>query len=131
MHPNGNIYNVLVDVPIVEITKAQIVEVVRPLIPPEMLDIIINGKFNQPRLYNDGESEMDRIRIENLINISGFARHGDELQGPHPIHGSTTGVNFSINTKKNLWRCWRCQTGGGIFSFFAMINDIVKCEECV
>ncbi|MCX8207990.1 MAG: hypothetical protein N3G75_09235, partial [Methanothrix sp.] len=38
-------------------------------------------------------SEKAPIRIEDVIDTRGFERTGDQLAGPHPVHGSTTGQN--------------------------------------
>lgn len=33
-----------------------------------------------------------------------------EIQGAHPVHGSSGGSNFSINTRKNTWHCFPAGT---------------------
>jgi len=56
-------------------------------------------------------------------------KRGDEYFGPHPIHGSTTKQNFWVNPTKNCWHCFRHGTGGGPFSWLAVEEGIVKCED--
>jgi hypothetical protein len=52
-----------------------------------------------------------------------------EIQGTHPVHGSSGGNNFSINTRKNTWHCYRCGSGGGPLEWLAVEHDIIRCDE--
>ncbi len=58
------------------------------------------------------------------------------FQGAHPLHGSSNGANFKIDTIKNVWSCYRhtktngSPVGGGILQLIAMMEGIVKCEDC-
>ena len=52
-----------------------------------------------------------------------------EIQGAHPVHGSSGGSNFSINTRKNTWHCYRCDSGGGPLEWLAVEHDIIRCDE--
>lgn len=67
-----------------------------------------------------------------LQNIDAFSQNGDTLTGPHPQHGSLTGSNFHINVKKNTWHCFRNghDSGGGPLQLLAVMEGIIKCEEC-
>lgn len=70
------------------------------------------------------------LRIEDIGYPSGkVVINGDEIQGSHPIHGSTTGMNYSINTAKNLFHCWRCGTGGDPLVFIAVKEGLIRCED--
>lgn len=70
------------------------------------------------------------IPIKDLIDTGKMhvlANH--EYQGAHPIHGSETGQNFCVNTEKNLWHCFRCNSGGGTLMWIAVKNSFIKCHE--
>ena len=56
-------------------------------------------------------------------------RHGQELRGAHPLHGSESKDNFSINLGQNCWHCWRHETGGGPLEFLAMQMGLLDCGE--
>jgi hypothetical protein len=45
------------------------------------------------------------------------------------MHGSTTGKNFCINLKKGMWKCFRCDCGGGVISLIAMLNGLIQCGD--
>ncbi|GAG77287.1 unnamed protein product, partial [marine sediment metagenome] len=58
---------------------------------------------------------------------------GVEHWGAHPVHGSSKGEegsNFNLNPTKGVWHCYRCNTGGDALSLIAMLNGLVKCEDC-
>lgn len=58
------------------------------------------------------------------------------FQGAHPLHGSSNGFNFKIDTNINLWSCYRHTkedgkpVGGGSMQLIAMMEGIIDCEEC-
>jgi len=56
-------------------------------------------------------------------------RQGDEYWGAHPGHGSKTGKNFWVNPAKNCWHCFRHGTGGGPFSWLAVEEGLIGCED--
>lgn len=69
------------------------------------------------------------LRIEELAMPINAIRRGDEYQGAHPVHGSTTGKNFSINTKKNVFFCHRCGCGGDPVTWIAIKEGLIRCDE--
>jgi len=50
-------------------------------------------------------------------------------RGPHPAHPSTSGTNFEIDVKKNVWHCWRCGKGGDAVTLIAMLEKLVKFDD--
>lgn len=76
------------------------------------------------------EDPFRNIRIDDIAYPKGETRRiGDEIQGTHPKHGSTTGHNFRIDLKKNTWYCDRCQSGGGPALWLAVDNGILRCDQ--
>ena len=63
--------------------------------------------------------------------IPGLDKHGNGLQGAHPVHGSDGGMNFRIDPEENKWHCYRHGTGGDALSLIGVLEGIVKCEDCV
>jgi len=61
--------------------------------------------------------------------MGNVSRSGDELRGDHPIHGSTNGGNYVINTAKNLWHCKRCESGGGAALAIAVKEGLISCSD--
>ncbi len=84
--------------------------------------------YSRPR---GGRTITDRLglSITDVCSISDGVRCGDEIRGSHPVHGSATGQNFSINPGANAWHCFRCETGGGPLEWIAVEAEIIDCSE--
>ena len=68
--------------------------------------------------------------ISKIIDLSLLENKGNgQYQGCHPIHGSTTGKNFSVDTKKNSWYCFHHSSGGGALQYLAVKEGLIKCEQ--
>src|SRR3990167_2739017 len=65
------------------------------------------------------------------IAPSGLKRNGDQYYGSHPIHGSGGNMNFWINPHKQIWRCFRCDSGGGPLHLLAVLEGIIQCHEAI
>lgn len=118
IHPNGNHYIVVGDYAIATISNQHIMEVFEKFITP-----------NTPERNYQGENPHQYIDLSKIINLDNFRQKGGEYVGKHPIHGSSTGGNFSINIEKGLFHCFRCGTGGGAVSLIAMLNGLIKCQD--
>ena len=88
----------------------------------------IQKRVTEPIMW---EGERDDIDITQIISLSGLTHQGQEYQGSHPVHGSTTGGNFCINPSKGTWHCFRCDSGGGALSLIAILEGIIDCPEAV
>jgi hypothetical protein len=118
IHPNGNRYTVVGDYPIATISNQHIKEVFEKFITTNIQD----------RSYQ-GENPHQYIDLSKIVNVENFRQKGGEFQGISPTHGSTTGGNFCINIEKGLWRCFRCNSGGGAISLIALLNNLIKCSD--
>jgi hypothetical protein len=75
-----------------------------------------------------GRNEID-IPIDRVWYPGDGKRNGNEIQGSHPIHGSTGGKNFCINIRENNWFCHRHQTGGGVALAIAVSHGLIDCQD--
>lgn len=122
IHPSGGLYHVVNDGEI-------------PFIPFEELlshfsKYIEKKKVVEPAEYHRRFSpDSIDIPIDQILMPLKPVRSGAEIQGEHPIHGSKGGKNFSINIKKNVWRCWRCSSGGGPAEAIAVKFGLIDCHE--
>ena len=83
--------------------------------------------------FGDGDIE-NNLNLINLIDTSKLKEVRESyFVGSHPIHGSTTGTNFHVNCKRNTWYCFHggSHGGGGIASWIAVKEGLIKCEEAV
>jgi hypothetical protein len=82
------------------------------------------------RAHNTGY--LTAFRIEDVWDLSGFVEIAPGIyQGPHPVHGSKYGKNLYVNTNKQLWRCFRCQSGGDAYNALAVDVGIIDCKGAI
>lgn len=134
IHPTGNSYEIMKNAPIVEIP----------------FDVIYTGVFAKSKhtlwaarqedatqfekripsgRYSNLLSEEIGLRIEDIGAPVNGVHRGTEIQGAHPVHGSSTGHNYSIDTRRNLWHCFRCDSGGDPITFVAVQKGLISCSD--
>ena len=69
------------------------------------------------------------ISMSSVLDLLGFAateRIGDQLRGPCPLHGtnSSTSRSFSVNPRKNSYRCFRCGRSGNQLELWAAAKGL-------
>jgi len=116
IHPNGNKYKILRDLPITEITLEDIKFSLK-----DFYDIKENKVY---------EKEKETFDLMSVVDTSGLTKNGNELQGSHPVHGSTGGMNFTVNASKGLWHCFRHNTGGDAWYWLAVKEGVLDCGDC-
>ncbi|MEM4068171.1 MAG: bifunctional DNA primase/polymerase [Candidatus Micrarchaeaceae archaeon] len=124
VHPNGRVYGLEKnDEPIREVYKDELLSILQPFLirPPE-------PRENKPIVNTNAISW---ISLNDLIDLSRFRKSGNRYQGPHPVHGSETGLNLSVNLEKNVWHCFRHDSGGGPLQWIAVAERIINCEDSV
>lgn len=71
------------------------------------------------------------LHIENFAYpINPKTMSNGDIQGEHPVHGSSTKMNFAINTSKNVWHCYRHNVGGDVISWIAYAHCEVDESRC-
>lgn len=112
---NGNYYKEHLDFPIAEVNFEEIGKILAPFIPIKNNTIIEN------------EQQVE-LSIKEIFDFKGMQQYGTEWYGEHPIHGSSSGKNFWINTEKNTWYCFRHRVGGSAIQLFSILNGYCDCE---
>jgi P4 family phage/plasmid primase-like protien len=125
-HGSGGVYQIINDIPLVRILKKDLERIFGK-------QLQWSGEIREK---NTEEAEEERILTGKQVALttlldqpSSLYQRGNELQGPHPIHGSTTGSNFCVNAKENVWHCFRCNSGGGWLSWIAVKHGLIQCHE--
>lgn len=128
IHPNGNRYEVIKNLPIATITKGDLLQILAPL-KQTSLPEAEQARTTRRRRYG-GSSIGDSIPIESVCWPKDIKeRVGAEVRGSHPLHDSTSGKNFAVNTSKNCWHCFRHKSGGGPLEWIAVLKGIIRCED--
>jgi P4 family phage/plasmid primase-like protien len=119
-------YKIIDDVPIATITEEELVAAIDEFILPKKETSFLSTTEGKT------DKNLNFPIVGILPNLDAFTQNGNELFGPHPLHGSTTGANFHVNTEKNVWHCFRSghDSGGGPLELLAVLNGIIKCEDC-
>ena len=124
IHPNGRIYGLKKNyLPIREVTKKELLDVLKPF----LIQKTESDRAKKPPIT----SNVNWISLADLIDLSKFRRSGNQFQGPHPIHGSDTGINLSVGLDRNLWHCFRHDSGGSVLEWIAVSEGVIDCSEAV
>lgn len=104
--------------------------------PDWLLKIVKEKKLNDERCSMTDEQLQERSKYEiplfKILNDKQrkYLHHeGTALRGHHPLHGSTTGRNFTIDLKTNRWFCTRHHSHGGLFELASVFAGICNCED--
>lgn len=127
-HPSGGNYKVVVDKDIPIIKLAELTKVFERYMESNVARTK-EGKYIKVDKSNF-KSQIDYgVNITDIIDCSRFSRRGDNFVGSHPIHGSTTGFNFTVDAVNNRWHCFRHKSGGGILQWVAVEEGIKQCKD--
>lgn len=126
IHPSGKPYEVIqdreiafVDFKVLKAVFAKFITKEKEITPESIR-----------REYGEYEKLSTDIPIAQVLYPDKAVNLGNgEVRGSHPIHGSTGGRNFAINTHKNTWFCSRHNTGGGPLEAIALLEGIIECSE--
>ena len=141
IHPaTGKPYRVIKDWPLAKLTREDVLRIIEPFTDAQQVqreeDSARREAFTsiEKRCRRDGRArtltEQYGLRVEHFLYPLNPIISGHIIRGAHPIHGSENGRNFEIDTSKNLWHCYRCETGGDPITAYAVLNGIVQCHEC-
>lgn len=126
-HYTGGTYKIIKDVPFAWVSKEKLEEIFGEYL------VWSRRKESEEQAKQEIEKMKDlgfQIPITNIVDLSKLTQISEyEYQGSHPIHGSTTGHNFCVNIKKNVWHCFRCNSGGGPLSWLAVKHGLIQCHE--
>jgi Bifunctional DNA primase/polymerase, N-terminal len=133
-HPSGSIYQVVVDAPIAEVSREHLRSIITRLKTSKKVNTNYQKAEEQVKAarqrHYEEKDPLDVLQVVDIMPPDGNVRRsGDELRGDHPVHGSTNGGNYVINTAKNLWHCKRCESGGGAAAAIAVRHGLISCSD--
>ncbi|MSU54553.1 MAG: hypothetical protein EXS48_01800 [Candidatus Staskawiczbacteria bacterium] len=123
IHPKTNLpYEVVNNIDIVTVSKEDILSALADYLPAAT--------------FKEKDHEVERNSNLNVVDVLkkyGIPINdmGRQIQISHPIHGSTNGCNFVANGGKNVWHCFRCDSGGGAISLIAVLEGVIDCDKAV
>jgi hypothetical protein len=122
IHPATNQkYVVVKDIPIANLTTMKIAA---------LKELFKDKEFQTPDWSQyKPDNISSQIPITKLVDLTKCKKFHNEYYMAHPIHGSETGMNFFINPDKNLWHCFRHDSGGDSLALVSMQEGICNCED--
>lgn len=69
------------------------------------------------------------IPLSEVLELVGFVPHeacGDQVRGPCPVHRSRSSDSrcFSVNLKRNAYRCFKCGAAGNQLDLYAAVRGL-------
>lgn len=127
IHNNGRKYEIVDDSPVAEITIEELKILLGDNVQTRWSkkEIVANIQPEKKQKYHTQHD----VDITDIATPNNATKNGDELIGANPFHGSKGGRNFHVNTKKNVWRCYACQSGGGWAELLAVKEGIISCQD--
>jgi len=132
IHPSGAMYEVILDVPFMKITKDEFMSVFSKLVmkQQDFKDTGMIPRSTSMTRQGGTLSDVLGLKVDQILTPDNIMRVSNGVyQGSHPIHGSTYGSNFIVDTKKNVFFCFRCGKGGGPLELYAMKKGIIDCHQ--
>lgn len=126
IHPNNKMYEPINENVIAIITIEQLYSALKQFMP----EIKEAEKTKEVERKEYG-SKIDELRVIDIWGLNELKKQGEEYYGEHPTHGSEGGMNFWINPSKNLWHCFRHNSGGGPLSAIAVKEGIIDCASAL
>jgi len=107
-------------------------------VPLETVQVLIDS-LRKPEPVRAPEKPKPSVRGRSISDELGLRpemflmpedpHHRDgEIEGTHPIHGSSTGNNLTISPD-GTWYCRRCLSGGGALEALAVAERIIDCAD--
>ena len=126
IHPSGKRYEIVNNIKIKKIPVSKLLLAIAPY----REEIDLSEKEIATEVSGYGNSDVNSIPINRVINTLKFKKRGSELQGPNPWHGSETGMNFCVNIQKNVSHCFRCRVGISPIKAHALNERIIStCKD--
>ncbi len=125
VHPSGRSYEVVKDVNFKEFEIDELKSILSPIMAHT------TGAARSPRYDTNLDVYSNEYQVADILPPYNAVKINGEIQGIHPVHGSTSGKNYSIDETKNVWHCFRCNTGGSWIHALLMKYGFIDCSECV
>ena len=125
-HWTGNIYEIINDHPIAFVSKQQLEEIFGDWLKwTGQQRREIKSEIEQ-RKREGVDIPFEKLFADCLPKMK--LKANDEYQGAHPLHGSETGVNFTIHPILG-WYCFRHSSGGDWLMWIAVKHGLIECHE--
>lgn len=131
-HPDGRDYIVEKDIPVADITNTELDRILEFMKKTGDKDtqvtrddkILLKDHIHHPITSSDPTDKfIFNYDINKVLQYFGI-RSSDTI---HPIHGSSTGKDWSV--ANNEAHCWRCKVHLGPLQLFALLSSRCECDK--
>jgi hypothetical protein len=67
--------------------------------------------------------------VDVMPELRAARNTGNGVLLKHPVHGATGDGNLSVSVSKNLWHCFRCDSGGDPITWIAVREGFIDCAD--
>ncbi|MCK4270503.1 MAG: bifunctional DNA primase/polymerase, partial [Methanogenium sp.] len=127
IHPSGEPYTILKDVPIKNISLNDIQHFISRY--PKPATKVKLKKIRPAQHFHTTLADELHLQVSDWLMPIKPQPRGSQIEGNHPIHGGETGTNLIIDPIENVWYCRHHGTGGDALIAFAVAEGIISCEE--
>lgn len=130
VHPSGERYRVAANIPIADVDRTEYAMKMSRLATREKEARREATREMIRAPVPTGENLADRLglRCSDFLMPNKEKHRGQEVEGEHPVHGSSTGTNLTLSPD-NSWWCRACESGGGPLEALAVAEGIISCNE--
>ncbi len=128
IHPSGGTYTTVKDIPVARISFNDVKTIFGGYIRKKL----VLDAAEVRRSYGNHGAIFDSVSLADVgcwPQNPSAPNDAGEVYGTHPIHGSTGGQNFFVNHRKNVFKCFRCDSGGGPLEWLAISEGLISCEQ--
>ena len=116
--------------------QGEVLEVIENFLPEdaETNESVEVNNLPRPSTDTNGDSSGCRfpaLHVTQVIDTSRFEQSGDELIGPNPVTGSTTGTNLKVNVSKDTWCNFHAgiEKGGDAWVWLACESGAIRWDQ--
>jgi len=116
VHPSGGTYEVIQDIPILEINYEELIEYLKDYSTGKSK--VKKPVSTKPR-KDYGASDIQSISLGTVLGTN-------EVRIANLWHGSESGKNTVIDYSQGVWHCKRCDSGGAVAEAIGLQEGILK-----
>jgi DNA primase len=74
--------------------------------------------------YRAARARLPLAAVLGLLGFEARERHGDQVRGRCPVHGSKTlgSRSFAAHLGKGMWHCFSCGAGGNVLDLWVAVT---------
>ncbi len=131
IHPSGEKYKIINDVPIATIKYQDVLKVFKNFIQDNRTDVeTIDGQINiikkkgKAPITAISSAILRKLSLKDVMDYYGFDT--SKANTKCIIHNSKSNTSFCWNRYTGLWNCWGCNIGGNAITLIRLMEGMLK-----